>query len=225
MMASPGSPGNGWTRHSWTRPGSRRRSSCAGLDCSRKCPCRIVGRKPAEHPSVSTRRVVVDKRSEECLDLRCRLVAREFEPKGGKDQPDIVVAMPLLEAKKMLFCKAALGVHWWSVGRWHRRQFRGKLNEGEVAFIRSPVVRTGQVWETYLLALQNEAGSERFLARLLVQVGGVRDGEGQARPDHSLLGRPRQQVHRARGHIHLLELEVAVDRRVDQVRGQHAAEE
>ena len=41
-------------------------------------------------------------------DVRCRLVARDFKPKGEKSTWDIFAAMPPLEAKKILLRYAAL---------------------------------------------------------------------------------------------------------------------
>ena len=35
--------------------------------------------------------------------VRCRWVARDFKPKGGKDREDLFAAMPPLEAKRLLF--------------------------------------------------------------------------------------------------------------------------
>ena len=40
-------------------------------------------------------------------DVRSRLVGRDFKPKGEKDNAGIFAAMPPLEAKKMLFSRAA----------------------------------------------------------------------------------------------------------------------
>ena len=58
----------------------------------------ITGRPP-----ISTRWVDVNKGSTESPNVRCRLVARDFKPKGEKDRSDIFAAMPPLEAKKLLF--------------------------------------------------------------------------------------------------------------------------
>ena len=52
---------------------------------------------------ISTRWVVIDKGTAECPDIRCRLVARDFKPKGDNERGDLFAAMPPLEAKKMLF--------------------------------------------------------------------------------------------------------------------------
>ena len=40
-------------------------------------------------PPISTRWVDVNKGSTESPDVRCRLVARDFKPKGEKDRSDI----------------------------------------------------------------------------------------------------------------------------------------
>ena len=45
-------------------------------------------------PPISTRWVDVNKGSTESPDVRCRLVARDFKPKGEKDRSDIFAAMP-----------------------------------------------------------------------------------------------------------------------------------
>ena len=54
----------------------------------------------------STRWVDVNKGTSENPDVRCRLVARDFKPKGEKDREDLFAAMPPLEAKKLVFRKA-----------------------------------------------------------------------------------------------------------------------
>ncbi len=36
-------------------------------------------------------------------DVRCRLVGRDFKPKGEKDRDDLFAATPPLEAKNILF--------------------------------------------------------------------------------------------------------------------------
>ena len=49
-------------------------------------------------PPITTNWVVVNKGSGESPDIRCRLVSRDFKPKGEKTSWDIFAAMPLLEA-------------------------------------------------------------------------------------------------------------------------------
>ena len=54
----------------------------------------------------STRWVDINKGTAENPDVRCRLVARDFKPKGEKDREDLFAAMPPLETKKLVFQKA-----------------------------------------------------------------------------------------------------------------------
>ena len=60
-------------------------------------------------PPVSTKWVEVNKGTAENPDVRCRLVARDFKPKGEKDREDLFAAMPPLAAKRLLFAMAAAG--------------------------------------------------------------------------------------------------------------------
>ena len=57
-------------------------------------------------PPISTKWVDVNKGTKERPDVRCRLVARDFKPKGEKHREDLFAAMPPLESKKLLFQKA-----------------------------------------------------------------------------------------------------------------------
>ena len=57
-------------------------------------------------PPISTTWVRVNKGTQEAPDIRCRLVARDFKPKGEKDRSEIFAAMPPLESKKLLFQQA-----------------------------------------------------------------------------------------------------------------------
>ena len=104
-----------------------------------------TGRAP-----VGTKWVDVNKGTAENPNIRCRLVARDFKPKGEKDRADLFASMPPLEAKKVLFSIAA----WKSTGtcsRWlygmrqaasaWERDFVEKLAEiGMVSGKSSPVV-------------------------------------------------------------------------------------
>ena len=47
-------------------------------------------------PPISTKWVRVNKGTQEVPDIRCRLVARDFKPKGEKDRSEIFAAMPPL---------------------------------------------------------------------------------------------------------------------------------
>ena len=55
---------------------------------------------------VSTKWVDLNKGSKTAPEVRCRLVARDFKPKGERDREDLFAAMPPPEAKKTLFSKA-----------------------------------------------------------------------------------------------------------------------
>ena len=56
------------------------------------------------HGPVSTKWVDVAKVDDQGREVvRCRLVGRDFKPKGERDREDLFAAMPPLEAKKLLF--------------------------------------------------------------------------------------------------------------------------
>ena len=57
-------------------------------------------------PPISTKWVRLNTGTPEVPDVRCRLVARDFKPKGEKDRSEIFAAMPPLESKKLLFQQA-----------------------------------------------------------------------------------------------------------------------
>ena len=57
----------------------------------------VTGKAPT-----TTKRVDINKGTEEKPDIRCRLVARDFKPKGEKSTWNIFAAMPPLEAKTLL---------------------------------------------------------------------------------------------------------------------------
>ena len=58
-------------------------------------------------PPVDTKWVDVNKRTLQEPVIRCRLVARDFKPKGESAREDVFAAMPPLEAKKVLLSIAA----------------------------------------------------------------------------------------------------------------------
>jgi hypothetical protein len=97
---------------------------------------------------ISTKWVRVNKGTAEQPDVRCRLVARDFKPRGEKDRADLFASTPPLEAKKLLFREAV---------RWQGRQARrgqekvalcfvdvkkahlnGILKQGELAYVELP---------------------------------------------------------------------------------------
>ena len=55
---------------------------------------------------ISIKWVKVNKGTTEVPEVRCRLVARDFKPKGEKDRGDLFAAMPPLESKKAIFQQA-----------------------------------------------------------------------------------------------------------------------
>ena len=76
-----------------------------------------TGRAP-----IGTKWVDTDKGSEENPDVRCRLVARDFKPKGEKDRSDLFASTPPLEAKKLLFALAASQPRMLRTGRMVRQK-------------------------------------------------------------------------------------------------------
>ena len=76
----------------------------------------------AEKKAVSVRWVDVNKGSKEEPEVRSRLVARDFKPRGDKDREDLFAAMPPLEAKRLLFCQAAAQRPVWRKGRWQKKK-------------------------------------------------------------------------------------------------------
>jgi hypothetical protein len=64
----------------------------------------------------------VNKGSCKYQDVRARLSARDFKPKGDDDWCDLFAAMPPFEAKEMLFRQAARSRPTWKDGRWQRRK-------------------------------------------------------------------------------------------------------
>ena len=63
---------------------------------------RNTGKEP-----ITVRWVDVNKGSKNVPEIRSRLVARDFKPRGERDREDLFAAMPPLEAKRLLFCRAA----------------------------------------------------------------------------------------------------------------------
>ena len=96
----------------------------------------------------------MNKGSEEKPDVRCRLVARDFKPKGEKDRSDLFAAMPPLESKKMLFVLAASQPWELRRGKWERQKLmfvdvkkahlNGVVGEDEHAYVALPTGCCGQ---------------------------------------------------------------------------------
>ena len=110
-------------------------------------------------PPVDTKWVDANKGTKERPDVRCRMVARDFKPKGEKDREDLFAAMPPLEAKKLLFKKAAMGKREWRNGRWARQKLmfidvkkahlNGVVGEDDHVYISVPpgVCPPGRCWK------------------------------------------------------------------------------
>ena len=84
---------------------------------------------------VSTKWVDVNKGTAQDPDIRCRLVARDFRPRGEQHRENLFAAMPPLEAKKLLFRMGA------AQPRVHRE---GKMQRMKIMLIdvkKAPLVR------------------------------------------------------------------------------------
>ena len=99
-------------------------------------------------PPVSTRWVDVDKGREGRVEMRSRLVARDFRVKGDKREVDTFAAMPPMEAKRVLFRMAVLdgavggdaakgGVMLMFIDI-KKAHLNGKLAEEEYAYVQLP---------------------------------------------------------------------------------------
>ena len=106
-------------------------------------------------PPVSTRWVDVNKGRGGEVDLRCRIVARDFKVKGDGRESEVFAAMPPIEAKRMLFRMAALkgsvkgdprrGVVKLMFIDIKKAHLNGKLREDEFAFVWLPAEAGGGV--------------------------------------------------------------------------------
>ena len=76
---------------------------------------------------ISTRWVDINRGTAESPDVRCRLVARDFKPKGEKDRWGLFAAMPPLEAKKILLRTAG--------NQWHDARRRGDGQYMKLLFV------------------------------------------------------------------------------------------
>ena len=119
-------------------------------------------------------------------DIRCRLVARDFKPKGEKDRSEIFAAMPPLESKKLLFQQAmsqnarnrsrgedGLKIMLIDVKKAHLNGFVG---EDEFAYIELPwgAIKEGQCGRLrrWLYGMRQDASAwERDYSEKLVSMG------------------------------------------------------
>ena len=104
-----------------------------------------TGRAP-----VGTKWVDVNKGTAENANIRCKLVAGDFKPKGEEDPAHLFASMPPLDTKKILFSVAATHEKEFREGRWQRPKLmfidvkkahlNGRLGADEVAlaFVQLP---------------------------------------------------------------------------------------
>ena len=146
-------------------------------------------------PPISTRWVDVNKGSTESPDVRCRLVARDFKPKGEKDRSDIFAAMPPLEAKKLLFRKAVGGRKELRNGEWCQQKimlidvkkshFCGELEDHELAFVFAAgrgECEQGKCWRLrrWLYGMRPAASAwEKHYSKTLVDMGFAKGGDSR----------------------------------------------
>ena len=111
---------------------------------------RLTGEDP-----VSTRWVDIDKGRDREVEVRSRLVARDFKTRGGASDFDVFAAMPPLEAKRMLIrmarvkgavrgqpSRGKVKLMFVDVKKAH---LNGRLKEGEYAFVELPSEAGGGV--------------------------------------------------------------------------------
>jgi len=130
-------------------------------------------------PPVSTKWVDINKGSAEKPDIRCRLVARDFKPKGEKDRIDLFAATPPLEAKKFLFQHAVQE-------NWRRR--RARRPGIKVMFIDVKKAHLNGVLkedERAYIELPGDAGQRGVCGRLKRWLYGMRPAAGAWEDDYS----------------------------------------
>ena len=138
-------------------------------------------------PPVSTRWVDVDKGREGRVEIRSRLVARDFKVKGDKREVDTFAAMPPMEAKRVLFRMAMLdgavggdaakgGVKLMFIDI-KKAHLNGKLVEDEYAYVQLPLEAGGGVarLRRWLYGMRQAASAwEEEYAKRLEEIGFVR---------------------------------------------------
>jgi len=105
---------------------------------------RLTGKAP-----ITTKWVDVNKGTKEAPDIRCRLVARDFKPRGEQHREDLFAAMPPLESKKLLFRMAAAEKKVWHNDKYQRMKLmlidvkkahlNGIVGEDDHVFVKLPV--------------------------------------------------------------------------------------
>ena len=97
---------------------------------------------------ISTKWARTNKGTEQAPDIRCRLVARDFKPKGEKDRADLFAATPPLEAKRLLFRQTARHPTVWRRGGYESVKIRlidvkkahlnAQVTNGEMVYVQLP---------------------------------------------------------------------------------------
>ena len=142
----------------------------------------MTGRSP-----VSTRWVDVDKGREGRVEIRSRLVARDFKVKGDKREVDTFAAMPPMEAKRVLLRMAMLDgavdgdaakggakLMFTDIKKAH---LNGKLAEDEYAYVQLPLEAGGGVarLRRWLYGMRQAASTwEEDYAKRFDKIGFVR---------------------------------------------------
>jgi len=148
-----------------------------------ECPEGECWEKTGKEPT-STKFVHVNKSAAGEPDIRARLVARDFKPKGEKDRCDLFAAMPPLEAKKLLFRMAAKSRKIWRRGKWRKMKvmfidvkkahLNGRVPEDVFAYVKLP---DGRCWrlKRWLYGMRPAASAwENDFAERLESIGFVR---------------------------------------------------
>ena len=119
----------------------------------------------------------VNKSSDESPDVRARLVARDFKPKGSSTSVELFAAMPPLSAKKLLFRQAAREGREWRKGQWKGKKIllidvkkahlNSKVPEDVDVYVQLPdgTVRRLRRW-LYGMRLAAQAWEKDFTQRL-----------------------------------------------------------
>ncbi len=127
--------------------------------------------------------------------MRHRLAARDFKPKGEKDRADLFAAMPALEAKRLLFKKAASHKGKCGDGRLVKQKLlfmdvkkaylNGKVQEDDKAYIELPegYGQSGTCGQIATAVARNEAGGRRLGSRLLREVVRLRHAQSDLGAD------------------------------------------
>ena len=137
-------------------------------------------------PPVDTKWVELDKGTPQVPEVRCRMVARDFKPRGEKHRGDLFAAMPPLESKKFLFRKAAAQKRVWRDGCWRKMKLmfidvkkahlNGVVEPHEKVYVSPPegCCRPGMCWRLrrWLYGMRPAASAwERDYTEKLIGIG------------------------------------------------------